>query len=200
MMMDSEFGPGEGRPSGGDNSERRPAPPGGREHAEPRRVRDLVFLVLLLLVFLEILRQATSFTGVAQIAPLFLGALGAFFSAFGSAVTAVALVRQRQNAQADGVSGPQGSIRDRIARASQRPTVRAAVAAWLWVAGFAAVIWSLGFVVGGGLFGLVFLRVAGNGWVSSVLTVGIPLVLFAWVVPSFLIVEIYQGILLSRFF
>lgn len=195
--MDSEFGPGRDRSSVGDGSDRHPSPPRSTEPEKPRRLRDLVLFLILLVLFLEVLRQATSFTGVARITPLFLGALGAFFSAVGTVVTGVSLVRQRRSARAGGVASPKRSIGDRIAQVWESPDSRAAAVALLWVAGFAAATWLLGFVVGGGLFGIIFLRVSGHRWLSTVLTVGIPIVLFNWVIPSFLIVEIYQGILFS---
>lgn len=195
-MSSPQATPGGGRPALGGDSERQPAPPGGGQKVPSPRRRDLLFFVLLLGVFLEILRQAPSFTGVARITPVFLGAIGAIFAGIGAVRTLVLLLRGRSSARIAGTDGS-APLAARLSLTWDRPEVRAAGVAWLWLTGFATVIWLLGFVVGGALFGIAYLRASGSTWKGTLLTVGIPILLFSWVIPQFLIVDVYPGLLTS---
>lgn len=176
----------------GETPDRRPAPGGPSEEVVPRRGRDLVLFGVVFAIFLEVLRRTPSFTGVARIAPTFLGYIGVTFAIIGLVSTAVALVKQRRETRSSVAQAEPTTLAEHLAR----DDVRALIATFLWLVLFVAGVWTLGFIVGGALFCAAYLRLsAGFGPVKIFLTVVPVLVLLTQVIPRYLIVPIYHGLL-----
>lgn len=176
----------------GETPDRRPAPGGPSDEVVPRRGRDLVLFGVVLAIFLEVLRRTPSFTGVARIAPTFLGYIGVTFAIIGLVSTGVALARQRRETRSSLAQAERTTLAEHLAR----DDVRALIATFLWLVLFVAGVWTLGFIVGGALFCAAYLRLsAGFGPVRIFLTVVPVLVLLTQVIPRYLIVPIYHGLL-----